>query len=179
MKRNVMFFREELVPVLHEEMDRHNRRCVGIICCNEEDEGCSGFITPDDVPDLDVDIIEEVDCRLRGGHDSNFELLDCIGKPCNCPEEFYEKDLGSEKTGMIEVACVDVRNGIIYLLKNGSPLKECNKPVYVEPIRGKMANFCLYRGRHRRNSHQNLKTMPESKLQRICRSEIRAIMGKF
>lgn len=183
MRRKVMFFREELVPVLHEEMDRHNRRCVGIICCNEEDEDCSSFITPDDVPDNDVDIIEEVDHRLCGRYIQDSELLDCIGQPCNCPEEFCEKELNPEKTGMIEVACVDVRNGIIYLLKNGNPPKEYGKSVDMQPekrglrkeLRGKNTYFCL----DSKYFHDNLKTTPENKLQRMHRGELRAIMGKF
>ena len=178
MRKNVMFFGEELVPVLHEEMDRRNRRCFGM-CCNEEDEECSSFITDEDVPDLDVDILAEVDRRLRGRYIQDSELLDFIGQPCNCPEDFREMELNPEKHGMIDVACVDVRNGVIYLLKNDNPPKEYNKPIYMQPEKRRLAGKELYEDKHFTRSHDNLKTMPELKVQRMHRGELRAIMGKF
>lgn len=177
--RRFNFFGEELVPVLHEEQDRRNHRCFGMLCNDEDEDCCGSFITDEDVPDLDVDILGEVDSRLRGRYIPDSELLDCIGEPCNCPEEFCEKELNPEKTGMIDVACVDVRNGVIYLLKNDNPPKEYNKPIYMQPEKRRLAGKELYEDKRFTRSHDNLKTMPELKVQRMHRGELRAIMGKF
>lgn len=80
---------------------------------------------------------------------------------------------------MIDVACVDVRNGVIYLLKNGNSPQEFNKPVCMQPEKRRLSGRELYEEKNFSCCHDNLKTIPDHKLQRMHRAELRVIMGKF
>lgn len=180
----------ELGQVINEFADRKNLtpRITPFLDEYDDDEvcfctgsACQAF-TPisefsGDLPDYSDEVAVDM---YRG------EPLESVGVPVVCPEKFIEKELYPEHVGEIVAVSVDAQNGILYVYKERMPKTYLNDEVCVQPTNEKMFGNMLKKVKVRRYrwfdtigcGKDNLKTLSDSKRERMYRGEVRKALGK-
>jgi len=185
------FFLKDNFRTSGEMLDRHNRPAIETFITENEDEElviendpCHCWVCIEDVSDTYIpDGFHEVS--------QDPEIEETI-------EDFEETENGNH-FGKIISASINVETGIIILHREEIPsetisidYQETAKEILADDdfeafyprIMGKKVlqddvDYNPYNGVYKIRSHDNLKTMSDQKLQRMCRKQLRAIRRKF
>ena len=191
------FFLKDNSRTSGEMLDRHNRQAIEPLIIENEDEllvtendPCHCWVCIEDVVDPDspdgfYEISQATEIEETIQNFENGKLID-----------FEEVEDGSH-FGKIISASIDVKTGMITLHREEIPnetllteKKSIEPDLYSDDCdfyfpRRKSLNFSFYQdpwydeSPDFRRSTENLKTMSDSKLQRMCRKQLRAIRRKF